>query len=82
MTRRPLSICMRFVVVRGVDSGRVGVAVDILEMQELLGGPWAALLEALRVRKRSRWCATWITLEFPEGDQGAFLREDLEALYG
>ena len=78
----PLPIILRYVVVRGQDAGRVGVAVDILEMEELIGGPWAALLDALRLRKRSRWRATWLELEFPEGDRGAYLKEDLEARHG
>lgn len=63
----PLPSILRYVVIAGQDAGRVGVAVGALEMEELIGGPWAALLDALRLRRRSRWRATWLVLEFAEG---------------
>jgi hypothetical protein len=74
----PLPI-MRYVVIAGQDTGRVGVAVDTLEMEELFGDWHDWLLEKLRIRPRRRWQAVWLVIQFEDdGSEGAFRRDELE----
>jgi hypothetical protein len=71
-----------YAVVNGVDAGRVGLLVDVLEMEELFGGWRDWLMEKLRIRPRRRWQATWIVLEFEGGEQGAYRLSELEPRHG
>lgn len=68
---------LSYEVVNGTDAGRIGRAVDILLMEEIMGDWRDWLLEKMRIRPRRRWQATWIELEFAEGDHGAYRLSEL-----
>ena len=82
MPSEPRAATIRYAVVNGDDAGRVGIVVDVLEMEELFGGWREWFMAAIQCRPRRRWQATWLTLEFPEGDQGAYRLNELEARHG
>ena len=46
----PPPIALRYIVLRGQDEGRVGLVVDILEMEEVIGGWWEVLCAVCRCR--------------------------------
>jgi hypothetical protein len=76
------SVNLCYVVLRGDDTGRIGHAVDVLEMEEVIGGWWEVLCAWCHGRPPRRWSMPWIELEFPEGDRGAFRLDDLEPRHG
>lgn len=68
-----------YVVLRGVDEGRIGLAVDVLTMEEIIGG-WREVLRAkAHGRPPRRWSADWLVLEFEDGTQGSYRVSELEA---
>jgi hypothetical protein len=82
MPSEPRATNARYVVLRGQDEGRIGVAVDVLSMSEIVGGWWEVLCAACRGRPPRRWSMEWLELEFEEGDRGAYRLDDLEARHG
>lgn len=78
----PPAVNLYYIVLNGVDENRVGRAIDTLTMEELFGGWREWLRAALTLRPRRRWRATWIVLEFPEGDQGSYRLSELEQRHG
>lgn len=76
MPEKP-AVTLHYIVLYGVDAGRIGRAIDVLEMADVFGD-WRDWFFALGTKRR-RWRATWIVLEFPEGDQGSYRLSELEA---